>query len=216
VIGGISPSTASVHLNRLRAERLVGVVRQGKHRYYTLRGPNVARALEALSVVAGGARTKFVPTTPNGLRTARTCYDHIAGSVGTLLHDRFLKHGSLCFFPQQLLRPHALGRPGSSSFGTRHRCSSRSAEALRLRLPRLERAAVPFGGRSRSGNSRVRIAASTDDPGFQRSRARFHRSRPAVNGETLRHRRLKGLFYRGKVKPPLARSVSACRRTVTV
>ena len=30
-----------------------------------------------------------MPNTPSGLRAARTCYDHIAGTVGVLLHDRF-------------------------------------------------------------------------------------------------------------------------------
>jgi hypothetical protein len=30
-----------------------------------------------------------VPNTPNRLCAARTCYDHIAGRVGVLLHDRF-------------------------------------------------------------------------------------------------------------------------------
>jgi hypothetical protein len=30
-----------------------------------------------------------VPNTPNRLCAARTCYDHIAGRAGVLLHDRF-------------------------------------------------------------------------------------------------------------------------------
>jgi DNA-binding transcriptional ArsR family regulator len=89
VVADVSPSTASVHLNRLRTERLVKVLVQGKHRFYSLEGPNVASALEGLSVLAGGARDKFVPSTPNRLRAARTCYDHMAGSVGVSLHDRF-------------------------------------------------------------------------------------------------------------------------------
>jgi hypothetical protein len=49
----------------------------------------VAGALEALSIIAGGSREKFVPSTPSRLRAARTCYDHMAGTVGVLLHDRF-------------------------------------------------------------------------------------------------------------------------------
>jgi DNA-binding transcriptional ArsR family regulator len=88
VVAGVSPSTASAHLNRLRAERLVRVAVQGKHRYYSLEGPNVAGALEGLSVLAGGS-PQFVPNTPNGLRAARTCYDHLAGTLGVSLHDRF-------------------------------------------------------------------------------------------------------------------------------
>jgi DNA-binding transcriptional ArsR family regulator len=88
VAGGVSPSTASVHLHRLQAERLVEVLAQGKHRYYSLQGASVAAALEALSVLAGTSRQAFVPNTPSHLRTARTCYDHIAGTLGVLLHDR--------------------------------------------------------------------------------------------------------------------------------
>jgi DNA-binding transcriptional ArsR family regulator len=89
IVAEVSPSTASVHLNRLKTEHLVKVLVQGKHRYYSLEGPDVASALEGLSVLAGGSRSKFVPNTPNRLRAARTCYDHIAGTVGIALHDRF-------------------------------------------------------------------------------------------------------------------------------
>src|SRR5207249_9315071 len=54
-----------------------------------LDGPEVAAALEALGVIAGGSRDPFVPSTPPALRGARTCYDHIAGALGVSLHDRF-------------------------------------------------------------------------------------------------------------------------------
>jgi len=90
IVAEVSPSTASVHLQRLKDKRLVKAFAQGKHRYYSLDGLNVAAALEALSVLAGqGARPPFVPNTPNRLRAARTCYDHIAGTLGVALHDRF-------------------------------------------------------------------------------------------------------------------------------
>ena len=88
MVAEVSPSTASAHLNRLYTERLVKVLTQGKHRYYSLEGPDVASVLEGLSVLAGGGREKFVPSTPSRLRVARTCYDHMAGSVGVSLHDR--------------------------------------------------------------------------------------------------------------------------------
>ncbi len=95
VVAGVSPSTASVHLNRLKTECLVRVLVQGKHRYYSLESSDVARALEGLSILAGDSRDKFVPTTPNRLRAARTCYDHLAGTLGVSLHDRFMKLGWL-------------------------------------------------------------------------------------------------------------------------
>jgi len=95
IIGGVTPSTASVHLDRLRAARLVKVFAQGKHRYYSLDGSHVARILEGLSVFAAGAPGKFVPNTPSRLLAARTCYDHIAGTLAVSLHDRFHELGWL-------------------------------------------------------------------------------------------------------------------------
>ena len=100
IVAGISPSTASVHLHRLEAEALVKVVSQGKHRYYSLGGANVASVLEGLSVLATGSREKFVPNTPNRLRAARTCYDHMAGTLGVLLHDRLKSIGWLSSISQ--------------------------------------------------------------------------------------------------------------------
>jgi DNA-binding transcriptional ArsR family regulator len=88
VVGGVSPSTASVHLARLKAARLVSVQVQGKHRYYSLSGQSVAVALEALNVLAGQPRHAFASTAPTRLRAARTCYDHMAGAVAVALHDR--------------------------------------------------------------------------------------------------------------------------------
>jgi DNA-binding transcriptional ArsR family regulator len=95
MIAEVSPSTASVHLNRLMFERLIKVFVQGKHRYYSLEAPSVARAMEWLSVLAGRSREKFVPNTPSRLQAARTCYDHIAGTLGVSIHDRLKALGWL-------------------------------------------------------------------------------------------------------------------------
>jgi DNA-binding transcriptional ArsR family regulator len=95
VVAGVSPSTASVHLNRLKAERLIKVMIQGKHHYYSLEGPHVAGTLEGLSVLVGGVREKFMAHAPSELRAARTCYDHMAGTLGVRLHDCFKSRGWL-------------------------------------------------------------------------------------------------------------------------
>lgn len=89
VVADVSTSTASAHLNRLKTERLVKVLTQGKHRFYSLDGPKVARVLESLSVLADQPQRNFVPNTPTRLRAARVCYDHMAGTLGVQLHDRF-------------------------------------------------------------------------------------------------------------------------------
>jgi DNA-binding transcriptional ArsR family regulator len=95
IVAEVSPSTASDHLARLKQQRLVAVLAQGKHRYYSLDGRNVAAALEALSVVAGQPEHTFVPNTPSRLRAARTCYDHMAGKIAVQLHDRLIELGWL-------------------------------------------------------------------------------------------------------------------------
>lgn len=95
LVADVTPSTASIHLNRLKTARLVRVVAQGKHRYYSLDNERVAELLETLSVLAGGARDTFVPNTPAHLRAARTCYDHLAGTLGVALHDRLVALGWL-------------------------------------------------------------------------------------------------------------------------
>jgi DNA-binding transcriptional ArsR family regulator len=116
MVAEVSPSTASVHLNRLKSQRLVKVYVQGKHRYYSLEGPNVASALESLSVLSGGSLSNFLPNTPIRLRAARTCYDHIAGAVGVSLHDRFMTLGWLSAVSTGGGNAYDLTQAGSKAF----------------------------------------------------------------------------------------------------
>jgi len=94
-VGGIGASTASAHLAKLLAQGLLDCLAQGKHRYYRLANAEVGQALEALLVLAGVPRTPFKPSTPDGLREARRCYDHLAGSWGVRLHDHAQARGWL-------------------------------------------------------------------------------------------------------------------------
>lgn len=94
-VAQVSASTASAHLARLKENRLIELVVQGKHRYYKLASSDVGSALEALLVVAGAPRKPFAPSTPSRLRQARTCYDHMAGSLGVALNDHFICKGWL-------------------------------------------------------------------------------------------------------------------------
>jgi DNA-binding transcriptional ArsR family regulator len=116
VVAEVSPSTASVHLNRLKVAHLVKVFVQGKHRFYSLDGPNVASALEGLSVLAGGSRDTFVPSTPSRLRAARTCYDHMAGTLGVSLHDRFAALGWLSYGTRASGTAYELSLGGTKAF----------------------------------------------------------------------------------------------------
>ncbi len=115
-VAEVSPSTTSVHLNRLKAEHLVKVMIQGKHHYYSLQGPSVASALEGLGVLAGAPRKKFVPTTPSRLRAARTCYDHLAGTMGVSVHDGLMAMKWLTAIPSAGNDTYDLTAEGSKRF----------------------------------------------------------------------------------------------------
>ncbi|SDM29454.1 DNA-binding transcriptional regulator, ArsR family [Modicisalibacter muralis] len=111
IVADVSPSTASAHLARLKEQRLVTLHVQGRHRYYSLAGKWVAQALEALMVVAGRSPSRFVPNTPDRLQHARTCYDHMAGSLGVSLHDRLIELGWLAM-PGEESQDHELTQSG--------------------------------------------------------------------------------------------------------
>lgn len=92
---GVGASTASEHVARLRAAGFVTGVKQGRHNYVRLAGPRVAELIEHLAQHAEHRA-------PSGLRSslrakklefARTCYDHLAGTVGVALRDGMLRAG---------------------------------------------------------------------------------------------------------------------------
>jgi len=87
---GVSPQTTSGHLGKLFAARLVVAMKQGRHRYYRLAGPQVGQMLESIMNVALTGPPRFQPRSKldDKLRHARTCYDHIAGVVGVGLAER--------------------------------------------------------------------------------------------------------------------------------
>jgi DNA-binding transcriptional ArsR family regulator len=86
---GVSPQTTSEHLARLREANLLTLTKQGRHSYFRLTSPKIARMIESIMVVAADGPQRYRPRW-NGddqLRTARTCYDHIAGRLGVALTD---------------------------------------------------------------------------------------------------------------------------------
>ena len=95
VIADVSASTASAHLARLKEDGLVKLHTQGRHRYFSLADAHVAKAIEALMVISRNEQAGFVSTTPSRLQLARTCYDHMAGSLAVQLHDCFIDFGWL-------------------------------------------------------------------------------------------------------------------------
>lgn len=93
----VAPSTASGHLRKLLDAGLVAGESRGRHRYFRLADPDVARALEALALVAErGARDQaWNHPARRGLRAARCCYGHLAGQLGVRLFDTLLERQSL-------------------------------------------------------------------------------------------------------------------------
>lgn len=96
-IAGVTPQTASGHLAKLKEANMLVVERQGRHRYFRLAGPEIAQAIEAISVVAQQGAPRHRPTGPRdeAMRFARTCYDHLAGQVAVAVVERFLELGYL-------------------------------------------------------------------------------------------------------------------------
>jgi DNA-binding transcriptional ArsR family regulator len=92
-LAGVSPQTASAHLQKLLEGALLEVEIHGRHRYYRLKDATVATALEALMVLAPPAKARV--TRDDALSEARTCYDHLAGRLGVQLATGMLDAGWL-------------------------------------------------------------------------------------------------------------------------
>ena len=83
----ISAQNASAHLARLVEAEMLTVAAQGRHRFYRIATPEVARVIEAMAVLVPSAKNgSQLPKgqTPD-LKYARTCYDHLAGRVAVEL-----------------------------------------------------------------------------------------------------------------------------------
>ncbi|MFN2744383.1 ArsR/SmtB family transcription factor [Bacillus sp. z60-18] len=94
---GIKPQTASFHLSKLADADMLFCQKQGRHRYYRLKNANIAQALEGLLNIAppGEIRSLRQSAEDQALRKARTCYDHLAGTLGVILAERLVEMGFL-------------------------------------------------------------------------------------------------------------------------
>jgi DNA-binding transcriptional ArsR family regulator len=95
---GVSPQTTSGHLAKLADAHLLTCIRQGRHRYYRVASPLVARMLESITLVTViEAPPRHRPPSPrdDALRLARTCYDHLAGRLGVSIADALIARGAL-------------------------------------------------------------------------------------------------------------------------
>ena len=94
----VSRSTASGHLSKLVAARLLTVIRDRRFSYYRIASPLVATMLESMKVVAAiEVPPRRHPRSANdeALRFARSCYDHLAGQVGVAVTDALVAMGHI-------------------------------------------------------------------------------------------------------------------------
>ena len=91
----VTPQTASAHLAKLVDARLLAGDRQGRNRYFRLASAEVARLIEAIMAVAVARASHYRPAwmRDEALRSARTCYDHLAGRLGVALADHLAARG---------------------------------------------------------------------------------------------------------------------------
>ena len=95
-VAGVAPQTASGHLAKLSTANLLDLRKQGRHRYYRVASPLVASMLESvMSVAAMQLPPRRTPSSrlDEGMRTARTRYDHIAGRLGVAIADTLVTRG---------------------------------------------------------------------------------------------------------------------------
>lgn len=105
---GITRPTASSHLGKLTGAGLLTVETHGRNRYYRLAGPEVGALLEQLGRLAPArpVRSLREGTRAARLRSARTCYDHLAGRLGvqimgSLIDRDVLRGGDGRFDPRR-------------------------------------------------------------------------------------------------------------------
>ncbi|HEX7389469.1 MAG TPA: helix-turn-helix domain-containing protein [Acidiphilium sp.] len=113
---GVTAQTASSHLGRMLDGGLLACETEGRHRYYRLAGPLVAEALEGLAAISAvdSLRRKPVSKEMARLRTARRCYDHLAGRLGVAVTQGLRTRGFIV--PVQAKR-FEITQPGETWFG---------------------------------------------------------------------------------------------------
>jgi DNA-binding transcriptional ArsR family regulator len=94
----VSRSTASDHLSKLVAARLLTVMRNRRFSYYRIASPLVATMLESIKVVAAievPPRRHPRSAKDDALHFARSCYDHLAGQLGVAVTDALVAMGHI-------------------------------------------------------------------------------------------------------------------------
>ncbi|MCM3707062.1 MULTISPECIES: ArsR/SmtB family transcription factor [Cytobacillus] len=91
----VKPQTASFHLKKMLDAQVVTAEKQGRHRYYGIMNQEVARVMESFLSIAPAAEIKSFKhaSEDKAIRSARTCYDHLAGNLGVQITESLTKRG---------------------------------------------------------------------------------------------------------------------------
>ena len=109
---GVAASTASGHLNLLVAGGLLAEERQGRHRYVRLADAGAAELIENLASMAPrrvvAPRSLSAASRTAALARARTCYDHLAGTLGVSITTAMTDRGLLDWEHGLVLTPEGI------------------------------------------------------------------------------------------------------------
>ncbi len=87
IVADISASTTSSHLSKLLSSDLISVISRGKYRYFRLASDDIAKVIENLMSFSTVHVSQAKITTPEHLRKARTCYNHLAGEIAVKIYQ---------------------------------------------------------------------------------------------------------------------------------
>ena len=92
---GLAPSSTSRHLATLVDAGLIEVDPSGRHRYFRLASPEIVELLNLIDVMRVSGSPPTPPRRPARITEARTCYDHLAGSLGVSIFEWMTGSGKL-------------------------------------------------------------------------------------------------------------------------
>ena len=94
IISSVAFNTASTHLGRLVQAGLVSFERSGRHRFYRVSEPRITDVIETLYESLPSLKKPPVRTLTE-IEFARSCYDHVAGRLGSSLTRAMISQGYL-------------------------------------------------------------------------------------------------------------------------
>ena len=170
-VAQVSRPTISEHLNLLVEGGLLTEVRQGRHRYVKLAGPDTAELIEGLAALAPRrtevANSLSAVSKRDAFARARTCYDHLAGKLGVALADAMTERGLLDWSEGIALTP-----AGTAWLdGARHRGRAEARTACSAVVPGRDRATAAHRRRGRRCLVCTCLAARVGEPHPRRAGA---------------------------------------------